>query len=87
MRLPEGILMLNRLTINTLLKAVIATLGAAVVIMLSLSAWNSWERLGSASRALAVADASSYLFTALHHLRSTGRCRAPSCLPTGRPQR
>jgi hypothetical protein len=40
-----------------------------VVIMLSLSAWNSWERLGSASRALAVADASSYLFTALHHLR------------------
>jgi methyl-accepting chemotaxis protein len=61
--------MLNRVTINTLLKAVIATLGAAVVIMLSLSAWNSWERLGSASRALAVADASSYLFTALHHLR------------------
>ena len=61
--------MLNRLTINTLLKAVIATLGAAVVIMLSLTAWNSWERLGSANRALAVADASSYLFTALHHLR------------------
>jgi hypothetical protein len=61
--------MLNRVTINTLLKTVIAALGAAVVIMLSLSAWDSWNRLGTASRAAAVADASSYLFTALHNLR------------------
>jgi methyl-accepting chemotaxis protein len=61
--------MLNRLTINTLLKAVIGTLGAAVVIMLSLSAWDSWNRLSAASRAEAVADASTDLFTALHNLR------------------
>jgi methyl-accepting chemotaxis protein len=61
--------MLHRMTINTLLKAVIATLGAAVVIMLSFSAWESWGRLSVASRATAVADASSYLFTALHNLR------------------
>jgi methyl-accepting chemotaxis protein len=61
--------MLNRVAINALLKTVIAVLGAAVVIMLSLSAWDSWSRLGAASRAAAVADASSYLFTALHNLR------------------
>ena len=61
--------MLNRVTINALLKTVIGVLGAAVVIMLSLSAWDSWNRLGTASRAAAVADASAYLFTALHNLR------------------
>jgi methyl-accepting chemotaxis protein len=61
--------MLNRVTINTLLKTVIGVLGAAVVIMLSLSAWDSWGRLTVASRAAAVANASSYLFTALHNLR------------------
>ena len=61
--------MLNRVTINTLIKTVIAALGAVLVIMLSLSAWDSWNRLGTASRAASVADASSYLFTALHNLR------------------
>jgi methyl-accepting chemotaxis protein len=61
--------MLNRVTIKALLKTVIGVLGAAVVIMLSLSAWDSWNRLGTASRAAAVADASAYLFTALHNLR------------------
>src|SRR5262249_1018977 len=62
-------LMLNRVTINALLRTVIGVLGAAVVIMLSLSAWDSWSRLAVASRAAAVSDASVYLFTALHNLR------------------
>src|SRR5579871_2151859 len=61
--------MLNRVTINALLRAVIGVLGAAVVIMLALSAWNSWSRLAAASRAAAVSDASVHLFTALHNLR------------------
>ena len=61
--------MLNRVTINALLRTVIGVLGAAVVIMLSLSAWDSWSRLAVASRAAAVSDASVYLFTALHNLR------------------
>jgi hypothetical protein len=61
--------MLNRVTINALLRTVIGALGAAVVIMLSLSAWDSWSRLAVASRAAAVSDASVYLFTALHNLR------------------
>ena len=61
--------MLNRVSINVLLKTVIATLGTAVVIMLSLGAWDSWGRFDAARRASAVTDSSAYLFTALHNLR------------------
>jgi methyl-accepting chemotaxis protein len=62
-------MLFNRVTINALLKTVIAILGATGICLLSLSAWDSWNRLGAASRALAVSDASTYLFTALHNLR------------------
>jgi methyl-accepting chemotaxis protein len=61
--------MLNRVSINVLLKTVIAALGGAVVIVLSIIALDSWSRLNAASRAASVTDASAYLFTALHHLR------------------
>ena len=58
------------MTINALLKAVIAILGASVVSLLSLTASGlrglAWNPHG---RAVAVADASTYLFTALHNLR------------------
>jgi methyl-accepting chemotaxis protein len=59
----------NRLSVNALLKSVIAALGAAVVIMLALSAWDSWRRLNSVTRIAGVAEASAQLFTALHNLR------------------
>jgi methyl-accepting chemotaxis protein len=61
--------MLNRISINALLKSVIAVLAVAVVIVLSLSAWSSWTRLAAVNRIAAVADTSAYLFTALHNLR------------------
>ena len=61
--------MFNRVTISALLKTVIAVLGIAVLTMLSLSVWGSWSRLNVASRAAAVTEASTYLFTALHNLR------------------
>ncbi len=61
--------MLNKISINVLLKSVIATLAVAVVIALSLSAWSSWTRLAAVNRIAAVADTSGYLFTALHNLR------------------
>src|SRR5438105_6668935 len=64
-----GNTMLDRLAVNTLLKFVIATLATAVVIVLSLGAWDSWGRLAAVNRIAAVADASGYLFTALHNLR------------------
>jgi methyl-accepting chemotaxis protein len=65
----KGIAMLNRATISTLLKATIALCGAAVIVMLALNVWDSWNRLSSANRAAAATEASSYLFTALHNLR------------------
>jgi len=61
--------MLNRVTISAILKTVIGILGVAVLTMLSLSVWSSWNRLNSASRAATVTEASSYMFTALHNLR------------------
>ena len=42
--------MLNRLTVSTLLKAVIAITSVCVVIALSLTAYGSWERLKTANR-------------------------------------
>src|SRR5262249_2767523 len=61
--------MLSRVSINVVLKSMIATLCAVVVIILTLSAWNSWNRLTAVSRMAAAADASGYLFTAMHNLR------------------
>jgi methyl-accepting chemotaxis protein len=61
--------MLDRVTISSLLKTVIAMSGAAVVVMLSLNVCSSWSRLNAANRAAAVTEASTYLFTALHNLR------------------
>src|SRR5882757_2741863 len=61
--------MFNRLSVNGLLKSVIATLAVSVMVVLALGAWNSWTRLLAAGRVAAVAEASSHLFTALHNLR------------------
>jgi methyl-accepting chemotaxis protein len=62
--------MLNKITINTLLKSVIITLAAVVVIVSSFTAWNAWTRLASAKRIAIVVDASSYMFTAQPLLRN-----------------
>ena len=61
--------MLNRVSVNALLNSVIATLALALVVILSLGAWDSWNRLVAVNRIAAVAKASGYLFTALHNLR------------------
>jgi methyl-accepting chemotaxis protein len=57
------------LSVNALLKSVIATLAAVVVVLLALGAWESWGRLQSVNRTSAVVDVSTHLFTALHNLR------------------
>jgi hypothetical protein len=62
--------MLNRVSVNAILKSVIATLAAVVVVMLALGAWSSWDRLAAVKRIAAVADASSFMFTAMHNLRN-----------------
>ncbi len=61
--------MLNRLSVNVLLKSVIAALGAAVVVMLALQALESWNRLKAANQILAVVNASAYMFTAINNLK------------------
>jgi methyl-accepting chemotaxis protein len=61
--------MLNRISINLILKSVIGTLAAIVVLILSNDAWNSWGRLKTADRIAAVVDASGHLFTVQHNLR------------------
>ncbi len=62
-------LMLNRLSVSILLKCVIATFGAIVVVMLALSARESWSRLQTANRISQVANISAYMFTAMNSLR------------------
>ncbi|WP_027521783.1 methyl-accepting chemotaxis protein [Bradyrhizobium sp. Ec3.3] len=62
--------MLNRLTVSVLLKAVIAITSVCVVIALSLTALESWERLRTANRISRIADASADLFKAMHNLRT-----------------
>ncbi len=61
--------MLNRISISVLLKLVIVTMAASAMITVSISAWDSWTRLAAVKRITAVAETSSYLFTALHNLR------------------
>jgi methyl-accepting chemotaxis protein len=62
--------MLNRLTVSALLKAVIAITSVCVVIALSLTAYESWDRLRTANRISQIADASADLFKAMHNLRT-----------------
>jgi methyl-accepting chemotaxis protein len=61
--------MFNRLSISILLKSVIALMGAVIVVMLALSARESWTRLQTANRIAQVANISAYMFTALNSLR------------------
>ena len=62
--------LLNRITVNALLKSVIVALAAVVVVATSFIAWNSWRRLVAANRIAIVVDASSYIFAALPDLRN-----------------
>jgi methyl-accepting chemotaxis protein len=65
-----GTFMLNRLTVAALLKAVILTTALFIVLGVSFSAWESWQRLQTANRISLVADVSANLFKAMHNLRT-----------------
>ncbi|WP_024507688.1 HAMP domain-containing methyl-accepting chemotaxis protein [Bradyrhizobium sp. ARR65] len=62
--------MLNRLTVSTLLQAVILTTALVIIAMFSLTAWDSWQRLQVTNRIALVADASASMFKAMDRLRS-----------------
>jgi methyl-accepting chemotaxis protein len=61
--------MLDRLSVNALLKSVITILVVCVVTLSAVAAWTSWRRVVVADRIDAVLDTSMHMFTALHHLR------------------
>ncbi len=62
-------IMFSRLSISVLLKSVIAIMGAVIVVMLAMSARESWTRLQTAKRISDVANISAYMFTAMNSLR------------------
>jgi methyl-accepting chemotaxis protein len=62
--------MLQRLSVNLLLKSVILTLSAAIVVVLSLGAWTSWHRQAAVKRIAGVVETSASFFRALNYLRS-----------------
>lgn len=62
--------MFDRLTVSTLLKSVIATMAACVVVMLAINAWESFGRLNTAARISTIAEASGHAFKAMHNLRT-----------------
>ncbi len=62
--------MLDRVTVATLLKSVIAAMAACVIILLATSAWQSWNTLDATSRISTIADASGQAFKAMHNLRT-----------------
>jgi methyl-accepting chemotaxis protein len=64
-----GNAMLAKISIGAVLKSLIAGLVAVVMVMIALGAWDSWRRVVAVNRIAAVAETSSYLFTALHNLR------------------
>jgi prepilin signal peptidase PulO-like enzyme (type II secretory pathway) len=59
----------SRVSVNVLLKSVIAMMGSAVITALMVSAWTSWNRLQLTNQIAIAAEASKYIFTALHNLR------------------
>ena len=67
-----GTSVVNRLSVNALLKTVIVTLAAAIVIALALGALESRRRLTAVNRIAAVAEVTAHIFTALHNLRVEG---------------
>ena len=62
--------MINRLSVSTLLKAVILSTALVVVIGFSISAWSSWGRLQQANRIVAVSAASAEVFKAMANIRA-----------------
>jgi methyl-accepting chemotaxis protein len=61
--------MFSKVSINILLKSLIATLVTVVMAIFALGAWDSWRKVGTVDRIAAVADTSAFMFTALHNLR------------------
>lgn len=62
--------MLDRVSVTTLLKSVIAVMAACVILVLGVLGWRSWNALEATSRISTIADASGNAFKAMHNLRT-----------------
>jgi hypothetical protein len=76
--------MLKRLTVSTLLQAVILITAFCVVTGFSLNAWDSWNRLQVTGRIVLIADTSANVFKAMHNLR-TDRATSNRLLNSDQP--
>jgi len=61
--------MLNRLSVNALLKSVIGLMAGTILVMVAFGAWDAWRQYQNANTLSKVAVASANLFTGLHNLR------------------
>src|SRR5437868_5041012 len=62
--------MLNRVSVNAILKSLFGLMAMAVVTLLVLNSWDSWTRLRDAAQMTNNADVAMHLFGALHNMRS-----------------
>lgn len=76
--------MLDRVSVTTLLKSVIAVMAACVILVLGVLGWRSWSALEATSRISIIADASGNAFKAMHNLR-TDRSSAVRALNADAP--
>ena len=61
--------MLNRWSVNFLLKSVIATMSAAVTLVLAIGVWNAYDRFTRAGRVTVLTAASDSVFSTMSGLR------------------
>jgi len=61
--------MLNRWSVNALLKSIITVMSAIVVVTLAAGAWNAYQNLTTASRVVGLTKTSGYVFRALNGFR------------------
>ncbi|WP_137043790.1 methyl-accepting chemotaxis protein [Pseudolabrys sp. FHR47] len=61
--------MLNRLSVNALLKSVIGLMAGVIIITVAVGGWQSWREYQSANLLSKVAAVSSHLFKALPEIR------------------
>ena len=62
--------MLDRISVNAVLKSIFGLMAGAVVVLLAFNAWDSWTRMKVTSRMATNAEASIHLFAALNGMRS-----------------
>ena len=60
--------MLNRWSVNVLLKSVICVMAAAAILSLGASAWTSYKGYTTASQVAVLAKGDAAVFEALHDL-------------------